>query len=157
MFAALVLATSGSCTSDGAKAAAGGIWPARDPNVYPLLPTASTLKVEADWYDLDAALLVTAPSIEAAVEAASEPDTNPRLFSLRTIAGEPATLEITAEPGPEPLPFPRAPADSIPPVTMTMRCTVGLMGDPAREKKLLEALAARLRELRGRDFAPLPE
>ncbi len=100
-----------------------------------------------DWNDIDAAVLVGASRAEMAiVEAKGKPESDRREYVLTTARDEPALLVVVRE---------RA-VESGGVVRVRLEATVGRFGDSARERTLMEAVAARLKELAGVDYAPLP-
>jgi hypothetical protein len=90
-------------------------------------PQASRLTVDADWDDVEAAARVAASQAELAILEVEKQD-QVITIRLRTIAGEPG--EVRAERN-------------------------GLFREPASERRLLQAMAKRLRQLAGVDVAPL--
>jgi hypothetical protein len=112
--------------------------------------------VEADWDDVRAALTLAAGKAEVAVESTTR---TPTLFTaeLRTIGSAPGRLTVSraagdgagagAEGGAEPRPE-----------LLTITCRIGRFrgeDDIRRERRLVGVMAARLRDLAGRDYAPL--
>lgn len=115
-----------------------------------LLPAASVRQVSADWLDLDASVGYAVGMVEMAVVSQNDPSLEPRVFLVRTIRDEPGRLEVARVDTEVAAKSPR-------PVDLTMRCSIGRFGHPARERALLDAVAKRLAELRAVDYAPLPD
>ena len=110
----------------------------------------STLSETGDWDDVEASVIVGAMAIEAAIESRSDDGPMRRVFKLRLIQGRPATLTASRATPP--------PTDELagePPVAITLQAVVGRFGDHERERRLLQAVAARLEDLRGVEFAPI--
>jgi hypothetical protein len=134
----------------------------------------STLGVEADWNDIDAAVAVAVGRVEMAVVSAN-PRRSPfpeadgatsRTFELKTVRDEPAWLLITrgdTTPGADPRhrammdALDTAPAPSTPPAPemLVMRARVGRFGHAERELALLRAVAHRLEQLKGVETFPV--
>ena len=98
----------------------------------------------ADWDDVEPAIRVALGQTELVLASVHRPSPGRIEARLRSSGDEPALLVIT---GPE-----SAQAD---PVTMTLTCTVGRFGDPAREARVVALVIARLQSLKGVEFAPL--
>lgn len=94
-----------------------------------------------DWDDVDAAMDVGVSAAEMAiVNSSTSPDGSTRLYELRTVTDEPAWLKAQrGEDG-----------------RVSLGARVGRFGDAAREQKLVESVAARLKALYGVDWAPVP-
>lgn len=103
----------------------------------------SVVEVRADWNDLDAAMQLVVTKAECATVARDELDGGVIRFTLITSTDEDGTLTAT----------PLAPItrESMP---IRLECRFGPSGDPSRERLLLDALARRLRQLAGKDWAP---
>jgi hypothetical protein len=108
---------------------------------------ASQLVIHADWNDVEGSVQVAIGQAEVATEGLeATPDSY--TYSLRSVGAVPGTLTITREPG--------APDDK--PIPVTLTCRFGHFrdkADRAREQRVLEKVAARLRDLAGRDYAPV--
>lgn len=109
-------------------------------------PGATT--VRGDWDDVDAAVQVAITRAEMAIlrrtaEPADQPDPDRIQFELLTMMNDRAVLTATREAGA---------GESLIPIHLEAR--VGHFGDPAREQVLLRAMADRLEQLAGVDYAP---
>lgn len=106
------------------------------------------MHLTADWDDLEAALAVGLPAAEVSplgppVHTADRLD-----LDIRAVTGERGRFTATR------LDPPSADAD---PVSMRLTCRIGPLGDPQRERRLLRAVADRLTQLKGVDWAPLDD
>lgn len=120
----------------------GGCWSAR---AIPAGRVSQPLEVVADWNDVEAAVLAATGRVEMAfVSQAEAPGRH--VFELRTIRDEPAELVFTCELGALPE------GERIP---IRIWCSVGRFGDSGREAQVLRAVAKRLGDLAGVDFAPI--
>jgi len=137
-----------SATLAGALAAAACTSSSRSP-APPAFSTRDgvpILSIAADWDDADAAVLASVEKIEAIVTRTNVRSETEREYLLRRTTGERGQLTLRrADPGN---------LGDLAPITMT--CTLGGAGDPAREQKLMAAVAARLEQLKGVDYAPVP-
>lgn len=118
------------------------------------------LATEADWNDIDAAVIVGASAVEMAVVSGQLPrfrdskrndkedGLQERNFALKTIRDEPVILILTRSQA--------TPEASAAPQTIVLRAKVGLFGDKETEHRLMRAVAGRLEALKGRETAPLP-
>lgn len=128
--AALILGSVAACHGPGADPAA----------LAPLPASAASRSLRADWDDTDAAVIAGVDAIEAVVAETIEVSEVRRRYTLRLSSGEPGTLdaERATEPG-----------------DVRLKCRIGLAGDPARERRLLDAVSRRLVALRGDRAAPI--
>jgi hypothetical protein len=103
--------------------------------------------IEADWNDIEGSVAVGIGQAEVASEGfTTTPDSY--IYSLRSVGAIPGTLTISRAPG--------SPDDR--PIPLTLSCRFGHFRDEAdrqRERRVLEKVAARLRDLAGRDYAPI--
>lgn len=108
----------------------------------------SVLAAEGDWDDLAASVQVGAEQSEMVVvkQTCAGNDQTPARFELRTNLNEPVVVEAS-----------RIAGASAASGTMSLRAGVGRFGDDARERALLAAIARRLHDLRGVEFAPIRE
>lgn len=105
--------------------------------------------VQADWADVPAALDLALSAIEAAPLRVSDDDAGRYRVELVTILDRAGWLEATrTAPPPGPVAASR-------PEPVTLRARVGRDGDGVLESRLLEAAAARLTALAGKDAAPI--
>lgn len=84
-------------------------------------------------------MIIGAERAEMALVSTDKPGTERMAFELVTVGGEPVRLTAA-----------RAGEGRV-----VLEARVGRFGDPARERRLLSAVAARLRALFGRDYAPV--
>jgi hypothetical protein len=98
--------------------------------------------VTGDWDDVYASALVSAPEIDAAILGRSREEGRTTI-RLITISEKPGTL-VAERLGP--------PSDRPQPIRLTVK--VGYFGDLESERRLLAAVAERLRELAGVEWAP---
>ncbi len=110
-----------------------------------LLPSASQARINGDWDDIDAAIDVGATEAEMAVLSADLPTGGRRIIRLKTVQDQPVILVIDRAGDPQGAAGagPGGASEG----EITMRCTVGRFGDPAREARLLKALSHRLKAL----------
>lgn len=103
-----------------------------------LVGEVSERSAAGDWADLDAAVEVALESAEVAVIGSGHtPDR--ATYQLVSLEGRPGELVIArGESG-----------------RLTLSARIGRFGDPARERRLLDAVAGRLARLGGVDIAPL--
>jgi hypothetical protein len=118
----------------GSGACSTGLWTEGGPPVR---------EVTADWADADAAVEVAAKKVEMGLER-SERLGPGRRYYLRTQGDEPVELDIYPAPGTESDPRP-----------LRIEARVGRFGNPQREGQLAAAVARRLRQLAGVDYAPV--
>lgn len=97
-----------------------------------------------DWNDVVPAVDAAVGRSEVAIETIDEDAADLKRFGLRTIFDEPGTLTIRRVPGPDP-------------VRCTAEIKLGQFGDARREAAVVADIKLRLDQLRGRDYAPLPE
>lgn len=109
------------------------------------VPPGSTT-VTADWDDTEAAVVVGAESIESVIHQTEDVSPTHRRYTLRLNSGESATLDITRT---TPPPSGITGAATEPPVELTLTARVGLAGDRARERRLVDAVSRRLGQLKG--------
>lgn len=103
------------------------------------VPDGSRAEIPGDWDDVEAAVIIGAERAEMALVSTDDQDPERLAFDLVTVGGEPVRLTAA-----------RAGEGRI-----ALEARVGRFGDPARERRLLSAVAARLRALFGRDYAPV--
>lgn len=103
----------------------------------------SAIVVNADWNDVDAALIVAARRVEAVVTRATDVSPTHRRFLVTHISGETGEVNVT-----------RADAAHDEQVELRATCRIGRIHEPERDRTLLRALVARLSALRGVEFAP---
>lgn len=103
--------------------------------------------VSGDWKNFYAAAMVSVPRIQAAILSREDPEDGRTVVELTTIRELPGLL--TAERlGP--------PSDKPQPIRLTAH--IGLIFEDRRaEERLITAVAGRLHELAGREYAPLDE
>lgn len=106
----------------------------------------SSIQINADWDDVDAAMIVAAQHVEATVTRASEVSPTHRRYVVTHVSGEVGEVNVT-----------RADAARDEQVDLRAMCRIGRIHEPERDRALLQALAARLTALRGVEFAPLPD
>jgi hypothetical protein len=118
----------------GLVACSTGLWTEGGPPIR---------EVTADWADADAAVEVAAKKVEMGLERSE--DVGPgRRYYLRTEGDEPVELDIHPAPGSESDPRP-----------LRIEARVGRFGNAQREGQLAAAVARRLRQLAGVDYAPV--
>ena len=107
-----------------------------------------TAVVSGDWDDIYPAALVSADVVEGAIlrhdtgtGEAGQPWLRVRLITIDDEQGE-ILAERVGAPGPD-----------SGPIRLTAR--IGTFGNPAREERLVRAVGDRLRELAGKDWAPV--
>ncbi|MCC6678679.1 MAG: hypothetical protein IT436_16220 [Phycisphaerales bacterium] len=128
-----------------ASIAAGcGSTPAPAPRADATATSPTSITVRGDWDDVGPALEVALSRAQMAILTQTENGPDRLRYDLLTIASDPATLTATRAPG--------AGNDLI---DIQLEARVGHFGDPQRELDLLTPLAARLRQLAGKDFAPV--
>lgn len=110
----------------------------------PVPSAGTTATCMADWNDVVASVNAAVGQCESAIERIDESQPDVVTFSLRTIYDEPGTLVVERTPGPDP-------------VMCTLRARLGRDGDAKREAALIRDVKYRLGQLRGRDYAPLPD
>jgi hypothetical protein len=107
----------------------------------------SQLVIMADWDDVEGSVAVALGQAEVASDGL-ETSEDSYTYRLRSVGAIPGTLWITRAPG--------APPDK--PIPVTLRCRFGHFRDAAdrqRERRVIDRVAARLRDLAGRDYAPI--
>ena len=127
----------------GCSGPSQGVQPAR--GVAPSATSPVQTTIVADWDDLQAAVGFALSRTELVRVSVFRPTEDRVEFRLRSSRDEPGLLVATREDewcGGDP-------------VTMTLTCTVGRFGDPAREQQFLELVAERLGQLRGVEVAPI--
>lgn len=85
--------------------------------------------------------MVAVDAIDAVVVTSTLDGPERVIFELKTVRNEDGRLSAT-----------KAPASD--PDRVQLEATIGRFGDVGREHRLLDAIAARLQQLRGVDFAP---
>jgi hypothetical protein len=109
---------------------------------------ATTAPTEAvasgDWDDADAAVRTAVRRAQMAIESrrafrsAGDDETTVLVYTLRTVRGDSGELTLK-----------RQETGGI-----RIRCRVGAMGSARAEREVVDGVVARLRRLRGRDYAP---
>lgn len=115
------------------------------PGVAPSVTSPVQLTTVADWDDLQAAVGFALSRTELVRVSVLRPTEDRVEFRLRSSRDEPALLVAAREDG----------WRGGDPVSITLTCTVGRFGDPAREQQFLELVAERLGQLRGVEVAPI--
>lgn len=95
--------------------------------------------VEGDFDDVPAAVYAASMAAQTVDVSASHPEPDRWEHELLTVDGAPGFLRVLKRP------------DGL----IEMTCRIGRFGDPERERHYVAAIAARLEELHGRDYAPL--
>lgn len=96
-------------------------------------------KAEGDWDDTDASVSVGVEAIEAALTSVHQPAPGRREYRLKRVNGEVGLLVIE-----------RGEGD-----VLNLTASIGPLGDPERERKLVQAVRRRLDQLHGVEFAPV--
>ena len=105
-------------------------------------PTSpATSVVAGDFDDVESAVYAASMAAQTVDIAATQPSPDRWEHKLLTVDGSPGTLSIQQRP------------DGL----IQLTCRIGRFGDPEREQHYVAAIAARLEELRGRDYAPLKD
>jgi hypothetical protein len=103
--------------------------------------------VTGDWRNFYAAAMVSVPRVQAAILSREDPEDGRTVVELTTIRELPGRL--TAE---------RLGPPSDKPQSIRLTAHIGLIfEDRKAEERLLNAVAGRLHDLAGREFAPLDE
>lgn len=105
---------------------------------------STALVVEGDWDDVDAAILVGLEQAEMAQLRRRSPGPDEVVVELLTLRDQPGTLRLTREP---------PTGDG--PTRITIEASVGRVREPDLERRLVRAVARRLEDLRGVEFAPV--
>lgn len=105
-----------------------------------------SIRINADWDDVDAAMIVASQYVEATVTRTTLMSPTHRRYVVTHVSGEAGEVNVT-----------RADAARDEQVDLLATCRIGRLNEPERDRALLRALAARLAALRGVEFAPLPE
>lgn len=96
--------------------------------------------VLADWDDVDAAVEVAVKSAEVALDGPPRRSRSRMVYSLRTVSDEPGELVVERAGG----------------EVLTVSATIGRFGgDKEREARLVGAVVRRLKQLRGKEWAPV--
>lgn len=103
-----------------------------------------------DWNDVEAAARVGTSQCQMAIVRVESPSPERFIFSITTPTDEHGKLTARR----------RLPADpsltgAEGPVAIEWNASIGLFGDSTQEKKLLQAVQARLMDLKGVDWAPM--
>jgi len=94
----------------------------------------------ADWDDVDAAVEVSVKKAEVALDGPPRRSPGRTVYRLRTVSDEPGELSVERGEG----------------GLVTVSAKIGRFGeDKDREARLVSAVARRLKDLRGKDHAPL--
>ncbi len=114
----------------------------------------STARVEADWNDVDAAVIVSAPRARMAMMGWDPPERDFAgarriVYRFQTETESIVTLELTRE-SDEPAPQLRPSV----PTMITLRATAEPFRDPEREGALVRAIVSRLSDLKGVEYRP---
>jgi len=115
----------------------------------------STVQILADWNDVDASVIVSAPRANMAMIDWDPPErefANVRriVYRLQTETEAIVTLELTRESG-EPVPQLRPST----PTRITVRATAEPFRDAVREGEIVRAVVQRLDDLRGVEYRRL--
>lgn len=97
--------------------------------------------VVGDWDDLEAAALAAVDAIDTVVVTTTPDGPDRVIFELKTVRNEDGRLIATK-------------ASATGPDRLNLEATIGRFGDAVRERRLLDAMAARLKQLHGVEFAP---
>lgn len=116
--------------------------PAREPAHGP-----STAGARADWDDIEASVTAALSKTELVFVRLTAPEPGRLVYTLRTSRDEPASLTVER----------LDPPGVQDPVGLSLTCTVGRFGDPAREREFLDLVIKRLRQLRDVEVAPLTD
>ena len=106
----------------------------------------SQLRIEADWDDVDAAVEVGVGQAEAAIlHSEPSPDGLQRRYQLKHVSGVTGVLTARVE------------SDGKDPRQIAFTCTMGAMENGGLAQHILDRVAVRLKDLRGREVAPIRE
>lgn len=103
------------------------------------------MTTDADWDDLQAAVGFALARTELVRVSVTRPTDDRVEFGLRSSRDEPGLLVATREEG----------WSGGDPVLITLTCTIGRFGDPAREQRFLTLVVERLEQLQGVEIAPI--
>lgn len=117
-------------------------------------PIGPVVRVTADWDDLDAAIDVAAGVNQLALVRTVDPGPMHREFHMVTILDAPVII-TARRPDANHASSNEADATRRESIDIELACTYGWSGDPGRESTILRAIAKRLRQLHGREYAPL--
>jgi hypothetical protein len=138
-----------ACSAAAAAAlAAASCAPAR-PRPTALNPALgpATLTITAPWRDIVPAVQVAVRQTELTIVSIEPGDRGGVIFELQSIAAEPGRLIAT--------PAATMPDDRTP-IPIRLEARIGLFGNQERQDALLRAVMARLGQLHGREWAPVP-
>lgn len=99
----------------------------------------SELVATGDWDDVEAAVIIGAEQAEMALISTEAGEPGRLAFDLVTVGGEPVVLTALRGDG----------------SAIVLQSRAGRFGDHDKERRLMSAVAARLRALHGREFAPV--
>jgi hypothetical protein len=105
---------------------------------------STSLVVEGDWDDVESAILVGLDQAEMAQLRRRTPSADEVVVELITLRDQPGTLRLSREP---------ATGDG--PTRITIEASVGRAREAELERGLVRAVARRLEDLRGVEFAPV--
>jgi len=124
--------------------------------------TGTEQVVEADWDDIEAAVDIGMSRVEAAVCRVREPELQWRAyaFDVLNIHDQRGTLTFERlnppeKPGPRDLD--QLAARAKPPESIRVRCHISERGDSTQERAMIEAVVARLVELKGAGAVPIKD
>lgn len=106
--------------------------------------------VTGDWNDVYAAIQTALGQNEGALLSRSESDTE-QTFEFSLITDDRGTLTARRD-----SPAPKFNAPDPAPIPIHLSCSVGLFGNPAKERAILDATKRRIEQLAGVDWAPAP-
>jgi hypothetical protein len=95
--------------------------------------------VAGDWDDVEAAVIAAASRAEVALTKTDRTAPDRFEFSFATLGGGPATMSAALR------------VDGL----IRLEARIGRLGEPQQERRLIAATAARLRELKGKTYAPI--
>ncbi|MDQ7012920.1 MAG: hypothetical protein Q9O74_03370 [Planctomycetota bacterium] len=111
----------------------------------PATTSPVTVRTVADWNDVEPAIGVALGRTELVKVRLERPTPDRIEVRLRSSRDEPGLLVVTRT------------AAGGDPVPMTLTCTIGRFGDPAREQQLIVYVVERLEQLKGVEFASVQE
>lgn len=112
-----------------------------------------SLRVTADWNDVDAAAEVAGPRVELAMLSSNESEAKPGIAAEKLfvfLATDDTEIDLTVRQS-------RPGAGETAPGVLDMTAAARPRRDRAREATLLSAMARRLADLAGKEWAPIPE
>ena len=104
------------------------------------------LRIEADWDDVDAAVEVGVGQAEGVVvHSEPSPDGMQRGYQLKHVSGVTGVLTARVE------------AEGKDPRPIVFTCTMGAMDNGGLAQRILDRIAVRLKDLKGKEVAPIRE